>query len=87
MLFCVLLFKKKVLVKSKKYDIDEDQVIELLIVTYKIMWGKKNIALKNTLKIEVEVESEVLKNYMTTKNKWLNPTDSFGKFEKGVEKE
>ncbi|AUC22187.1 hypothetical protein BTO15_08805 [Polaribacter sejongensis] len=70
---------------SKEDDIDDGGISDLLTEADEVVVVNNNLLLVDeSIK---EVENIPLKIYTSTKNKWLNPTDNFGKFEKGVERD
>ena len=70
---------------SKECEIDDGRIGDLLTEADEVVKVNNNLLLEDEpIK---EVQSIPLKIYIPTKNKWLNPTDNFGKFEKGVEKD
>ncbi|QVY67357.1 hypothetical protein [Polaribacter sp. Q13] len=85
-LLCMLVIRR-CSVKPKELEVDEDQAKHAVIRTCEVLEEKYNIPLDNMYirDIEVEVEDVLVKIDTPTKNKWLNPTDSFGKFKKGTE--
>ncbi|MDN3619123.1 hypothetical protein QWY81_06595 [Polaribacter undariae] len=63
---------------SKDDDIDDGRISDLLTEADEVMEVNNNLLLVDEpIK---EMENILLKIYTPTKNKWLNPTDNFGKF-------